>query len=212
MSSKQSESNPVLTSSDPNNTNNESENEAKCCASQINSIKDYVLENYKTPWFWYLLLWFLIVVCSGAAVFMVLVGMVVYPTKEEGDFVVEVNSQILNGMFTLMAFINQPRRALFIVFLLDKRYSELRSDFSWASPEKKVKLWVISIILNLNCIFQYPMAVVMWAWIGKSSIRPGWVIFVFLPLSFLCAILGGVLDAVWKDKSKEAEVLVDEDL
>ncbi|KAJ3319353.1 hypothetical protein HDV06_006380 [Boothiomyces sp. JEL0866] len=51
--------------------------------------------------------------------------------------------------------------------------------------------WIL-FCLNGQCIFQYPITFVQWAWIGRASERPALVIAVFLPLSFLCGAIGGI--------------------
>jgi hypothetical protein len=54
------------------------------------------------------------------------------------------------------------------------------------------KWYTILALLNGQCIFQYPITYVQWAWIGKALERPAWVIAVFLPLSFLSGAISGI--------------------
>uniref|UniRef100_A0A0G4GWF7 Uncharacterized protein n=1 Tax=Chromera velia CCMP2878 TaxID=1169474 RepID=A0A0G4GWF7_9ALVE len=47
-------------------------------------------------------------------------------------------------------------------------------------------LLAIIVLLNLNCLFQYSNAVVMWGWAHDYQSRPFWMVIVFLVLSFGC--------------------------
>lgn len=58
------------------------------------------------------------------------------------------------------------------------------------------KWYTILALLNGQCIFQYPITVVMWMYAAKAHVRPGWVIALFLPLSFLCGIVSGLWPAL----------------
>ena len=52
---------------------------------------------------------------------------------------------------------------------------------------------MIMIIMNLNCIFQYPITIVMWAWAANPEQRPVFIVHTFLPLSFLAGMIGGLM-------------------
>ena len=177
----------------------------------------------------------------------------------------EANSQILNGCFTLMAFITQPYRA-YLAYWTWKWHTSpsLDEKREWAAKIKKSmpdiilhpcnlnttvplsssspppptsrnttpptrnasdadievvvvasatvldpqkptnpldatppKTWLsILLLLNLNCIFQYPIAIAMWMYIGQAYARPPWIIGLFLPLSFLCGFASGLWPAL----------------
>eukprot|EP01123_Difflugia_compressa_P015418 TRINITY_DN8635_c0_g1_i1.p1 TRINITY_DN8635_c0_g1~~TRINITY_DN8635_c0_g1_i1.p1 ORF type:complete len:196 (-),score=33.67 TRINITY_DN8635_c0_g1_i1:97-615(-) len=115
----------------------------------------------------------------------------------------EVNSQILNALFTLAAFYNHPTRVANAILLIDCKFDLLKFSFPWSSPSREGQLWSVIIFLNLNCIFQYGMAMGMWGWAGVPQERPVWIVAVFLPLSFLCAIVAGVLDMMFQKQAKK---------
>uniref|UniRef100_A0A0G4G905 Transmembrane protein n=1 Tax=Chromera velia CCMP2878 TaxID=1169474 RepID=A0A0G4G905_9ALVE len=50
----------------------------------------------------------------------------------------------------------------------------------------------VVILLNLNCLFQYPNAFAMWYWAPDPPSRPFWIVPVFLLLSFGCGFAGGI--------------------
>ncbi|KAG1710554.1 hypothetical protein DVH05_013280 [Phytophthora capsici] len=187
-----------------------------------------------------------LIVVSGAILFMVMVGMVHVGDKNAKDDWIEVNSQILNGVFTWMAFTNHP----FFLYRLVKTIQVLGiRRWNWVSPlpkriqaarylsrhfplvfvdtvqvqEHKLEgadaqdedgeVYLLTeheetetveeinycrgdaenlrntfVMLNWNCLFQYPITAVMWVY--NSDTRPGFVIGVFLPLSFLCSVGG----------------------
>jgi hypothetical protein len=88
-------------------------------------------------------------------------------------------------------------------------HSKLQTLFPWATESDKGKVIAILIVQNLNCVFQWPITAMMWGYHYK--VRPFWVIPVFLPLSFGCAVIGGVLPAWYQrkaDKSKQNMMLI----
>ncbi|TPX45369.1 hypothetical protein SeMB42_g04038 [Synchytrium endobioticum] len=55
--------------------------------------------------------------------------------------------------------------------------------------------WWIVVLLNLNCLLQYPMTVCMWGWAGppeRYSARPSYIVYACVPLSFSCGIIAGI--------------------
>ncbi|DAZ98904.1 TPA: hypothetical protein N0F65_001343, partial [Lagenidium giganteum] len=176
----------------------------------------------KWAWIIYNVVMFTVIVVSGAILFMVIVGMIQLHDKDKKDDWIEVNSQILNGVFTWMAFTNHPffaYRLYHILRLLNPASNPDEKEGSALTLSKlfplvfppavshqgktthktqtraydEADVWYLRktfIILNFNCIFQYPMAIVMWSFNAKT--RPGYIIGIFLPLSFLCNAVGQV--------------------
>ncbi|KAG3145056.1 hypothetical protein PI126_g13894 [Phytophthora idaei] len=198
-------------------------------------------------WIAYNVVLYAAIVVSGAILFMVMVGMVKVGGDDKGvkDDWIEVNSQILNGVFTWMAITNHPfffyrlgktlqvlgirrwnwvpgmdkrvRAARYLsrhfplvfvdteavhghkvesteaqdaaaddgeVYLLaDNEETETLEEISYNRGDAE-NLLNTFVMLNWNCLFQYPITAVMWAY--NADTRPGFVIGVFLPLSFLC--------------------------
>jgi hypothetical protein len=153
----------------------------------------------------------LVVVVSGAILFMAMVGMVRYKDKETKELWIEVCSQILNGVFTLAALVNHPFRIYDTVNYIRisgmmypemkktvyfhrmlKRYPLLNGDMSEKEYLERVKRvgWIL-LLLNINCLTQYPITTVMWAY-HPASTRPSFVVYTFLPLSFLSGTFAGV--------------------
>ncbi|GMF52270.1 unnamed protein product [Phytophthora fragariaefolia] len=200
-------------------------------------------------WIAYNVVLYAVIVASGAILFMVMVGMVTVGggDKDVKDDWVEVNSQILNGVFTWMAITNHPfflyrlaktlqvlgirrwewvpamdtrvRAARYLsrhfplVFVdsevihnhkvelaeaqdagagADDSEAYLLADMEEAEHVDEIAyvrsdaehLRNTFVMLNWNCLFQYPITAVMWAY--NSDTRPGFVVGVFLPLSFMC--------------------------
>ncbi|KAJ8328027.1 hypothetical protein QVD99_006245 [Batrachochytrium dendrobatidis] len=69
---------------------------------------------YLTPWNIFSLVLLFVIIVSGAILFMALVGMLRFSTKEVKNLWIEVNSQILNTIFTFNALVVQPERAWLI--------------------------------------------------------------------------------------------------
>ncbi|ETN00208.1 hypothetical protein PPTG_18209 [Phytophthora nicotianae INRA-310] len=198
-------------------------------------------------WIAYNIVLYAVIVVSGAILFMVMVGMVKVGDgdKDVKDDWIEVNSQILNGVFTWMAITNHPFFLYRLIKTLqvlgirrwnwvpemDKRVRAARylsrhfplvfvdteavHDHKLESAEAQdaavddgavyllteheetetleeitynrgdaENLRNTFVMLNWNCLFQYPITAVMWAY--NADTRPGFVIAAFLPLSFLC--------------------------
>jgi hypothetical protein len=171
-----------------------------------------------------------VIFVSGSILFMLLVGWIKCSTKDELDFWIEVNSQILNGCFTLSAICvapsrmlnlyrlvvytwitrsqrNQnspsPPRALTLADRIETIYHPLLLDPRKTGPSstptadelalQPLRTWYILILLlNFQCIFQWPITVAMWGWAPNYWERPSVIVYGFLPLSFLCGTVGGV--------------------
>lgn len=179
----------------------------------------------------FVLSWLLLVVVSGAIIFMMLC-----PSPTDGELGwgalrfdgpgattyetwMEVNSQILNSLFTLAALINQPERCtqLFLLFRhpaalgLGIGSSEAQAAaapalFPAPHLDRAARLRVL-LLLNLNCAAQYPIAAVHWCFRpeGLGGSRPPLVLFVCLPLSFGAAVAAGVLEARCLARHQEAQ-------
>ncbi|GMF31533.1 unnamed protein product [Phytophthora lilii] len=84
-------------------------------------------------WIAYNVVLYAAIVVSGAILFMVMVGMVTVGggDKNVKDDWIEVNSQILNGVFTWMAITNHP----FFIYRLVKTLQVLGiSKWNWVAP------------------------------------------------------------------------------
>ena len=184
-----------------------------------------------------------LVVVSGAIIFMMLC-----PSPTDGkmgwgalrfdgpggttyETWMEVNSQILNGLFTLAALINQPSRCtqLFLLFThpaalglgvgarvgakIVQRHGQEQGQgqgdgvlFPAPHLNRAQRLRVL-LLLNLNCIAQYPITAVHWCFRpeGLGGRRPPLVLALCLPLSFGAAIAAGVLEARYKGQHDKLE-------
>ncbi|KAJ3271599.1 hypothetical protein HDU76_011013, partial [Blyttiomyces sp. JEL0837] len=230
---------------------------------------------------------------SGAALFMLLVKWIKPATKEDTDYWIEINSQILNAAFTLNALIVAPSRMLnwwrITVYWwvmrkigsgkgghgkvgdgtaggsiepldekvnvvvpklgldmakeLERVYTpmrllplNLRSGISSTTTGSNIELesaesssddnvntkvadtvplrplrtwiWLIT-LLNLQCVFQWPITIVMWGYGANYQSRPSYIVYGFLPLSFLTGTVGGIWLGMISGKiKKDREALV----
>jgi hypothetical protein len=185
-----------------------------------------------------------VVVVSGAILFMVMVGMIRFELEQTKQDWFEINAQILNACFTITALMNQPQRFLLFWWTIKwyQSHGARKRDFArmieesvpaivlyqtqgsestiGAPPADQMpdiekptiatseitptwKWYCILALLNGQCIFQYPITYVQWAWIGRATERPAWVIAVFLPLSFLCGAISGVWPMLIERKRKQ---------
>ena len=149
-----------------------------------------------------LLLWLLVVVVSGAILFMVMVGMLnkALPKKSDRDTWFEVTNQILNGLFTAAALYNHPRRCLHLYYLI--RYNpqdiiKLREKYcknGQRKPHEWAHILVVVLLLQLNCIAQYALAGLNWGYRRKN--RPAIGVGITLFLSFGAAAAAGMYNSL----------------
>jgi len=164
---------------------------------------------------WMILYLCLTVVATGACVFMALVGMVTFKTAAEKTFFIEVNSQILNTIFTLAAISNHPLRFRDLLLFIHSQntkipekaeYSEdiIQINYPWYSASTKGNLLTVLLLLNLNCLAQYPICVAMWGYPPET--RNNYIIGVCLPVSFIAGTIGGILNGVYSKRFKHLHV------
>lgn len=173
----------------------------------------------------------LIVVVTGAILVMAMWGWLGLD-KHQIDIWVEICSQILNGIFTFAAICTHPFRSQTLYRILklgNKKDSNLFQKVQDSFPDIPIvqdtdidimasqpyvsyiplyKIKHIMLLLNLNCITQYPITAVMW--IYHYSTRPIWVIIVFLPLSFLSGSIGNYYLFRLTRTSKKPESIVND--
>ncbi|KAI8609078.1 hypothetical protein BC830DRAFT_1085734 [Chytriomyces sp. MP71] len=175
----------------------------------------------------------IVIVVSGAILFMVMVNMIHVNDKAMWF---EVNSQILNACFTLTAFVSHPPRIAaladsWVLYKLqstgqqqqqqskvyqlsvrvEKRFKGVDLAGMNGYPFPRRKWWWIMGLLHLNCLSQYPITIVMWFW--NNSNRPSLVVPICLPVSFLSGAVGSmwlflIMRRLHKEAVNAAEELV----
>ena len=134
----------------------------------------------------------LVIIVSGAILFMALTGMLTFQEKETKAAWIETNSQILNAIFSFLAFISFPWRFLDCLRLERKMPP-------WTGLDAPIKYLKLS-----NSLTQLPISIVMWN-TGPEN-RPNWVIAVFLPLSFGSIVLASYLEYRVAKKAKDLQL------
>ncbi|KNC95937.1 uncharacterized protein SPPG_08690 [Spizellomyces punctatus DAOM BR117] len=172
----------------------------------------------------------LVIIVSGAILFMCLVGMITFSDKHVKDQWIEITSQILNSCFTLNALLLFPERTVDLWLLcrgvygrhgpsarkLEDRHTPwcrvVVADSNAPPPLPRTTLVSIILLQNLNGWFQVPMAVSMWVWANDYTHRPAWLVASSLVASFLCGFAGGIWPAVISYKMKKRGVDVEMDV
>jgi len=108
----------------------------------------------------------------------------------------EVNSQLLNALFTVIAFVNHPSRFCELYLLLKGNNDVLNAAFPSRSIFNYSERLFILVLLNMNCFGQYPIAIAHWCF--QNYHRPGWVVPIFLPVCFCSQSLAAFLEYRWK--------------
>lgn len=81
----------------------------------LQKIKKGMIDN------WVLVIWLLLVVVSGAMLFMLLVGMIKGIPGISNDLAIEILSQILNGLFSIKAALVYPDRLFALIWCIKYR-------------------------------------------------------------------------------------------
>eukprot|EP01065_Artemidia_motanka_P009550 TRINITY_DN1489_c0_g2_i2.p1 TRINITY_DN1489_c0_g2~~TRINITY_DN1489_c0_g2_i2.p1 ORF type:complete len:453 (+),score=67.54 TRINITY_DN1489_c0_g2_i2:77-1360(+) len=155
----------------------------------------------------------LLVVGFGALGFMLMVGMAHMPRERDDPAWTEVSWQVICACFTAVALWRHPQRLSFLLNLIRQRYTQPGQCGEGDGPDDgryaallflEVKeAWVLCVLRNGNCFFQYIVCVFMWGWLPRCweeerllfrdcESRPGWAVPVFLVLSMGCDIAQGV--------------------
>lgn len=165
----------------------------------------------KNPLNMAILLWISCVAVSGAILFLVMTGMLnsVLPEKSERNAWFEINNQILNALFTLMALYQHPKRIYHLVLLLrwkPKDVSLLRKMYSKNGTYKShewAHIMVVIFLLHLNCFAQYALCGLNLGY--KRSERPAVGVGVCLSVAIAAPAIAGVYCIV-SPLGKEYEV------
>jgi hypothetical protein len=155
----------------------------------------------------------LVIIVAGAILFMCLVGMIQFSDTLVLNQWIEISSQVLNAVFTMNTIVTHPRRIIRLFDILKVkrghategglcRLYESFPIFSWNEAIKLMSLKAsvsttilnICLLLQLNCLFQYPITVVMWHY--PPATRPSIIVYTCLPFSFLCGLTAGIWQLV----------------
>ncbi|KAJ2993483.1 hypothetical protein HDV02_002279 [Globomyces sp. JEL0801] len=74
----------------------------------------------------------------------------------------------------------------------DERLESTDKETNHLGVTPRWKWYLILTLLNMQCIFQYPVTVAMWGWIGRTKERPNILVGICVPLSFLSMCVGSV--------------------
>eukprot|EP00897_Mesotaenium_endlicherianum_P000454 jgi/Mesen1/10409/ME000081S09801 len=133
-----------------------------------------------------LLVWVVLVGVSGAILFLVMTGMLnaELPRKSQRNTWFEIQCQILTALFTFMALLLHPGRIRASIALARWRPADvvrmrrLYCKGGRRKPHEWKHMLVVNVCLQLNCIFQYGMAAVTWAY--SRADRPAFLVAIFV--------------------------------
>jgi hypothetical protein len=141
-----------------------------------------------------------LVVSTGAVIFMVLTTWVP-TTPERYNVMIEVNSQILTALFTIIQFFYFPSRILYTIRFFRHEDNKLQKTWKWYDPaipgNRKVLGWII-FILMCNTVFQFLDATAMWCW--DFYTRPIGYLVVGLGVALLAPIVATIVESTYKKK------------
>ena len=155
-------------------------------------------------------IWLLVVVVDGAILFMCMTGMLQLElTADETLTWTEITSQIMNVLFTGMAFFNTflfpfPGGRLRTTYLYLFDFPGLLKLRGYDNTERcsKYNVGFVIILLLYNCLIQYLMAFFMWFY-GPET-RPIFGIVIPLVSSFIAGGVGGFLEGkLWVAEDKK---------
>jgi hypothetical protein len=120
-----------------------------------------------------------------------------------------LNALKLNDLDAIRAYASQIHSEMPDISLVSETSPEVEMtptnsshDLTECTPMWKWK--TIVVLMNCQCVFQYPISIVMWTWAANPQLRPGWVVPLFLPLSFLSGAISGVWPLLLTRKKNKA--------
>jgi len=161
------------------------------------------------------------IIVTGAIIFFVLIGATPYYSTKVNDQLVEISSQVLNAIFTLLCALIAPNRALscYHYFYLKLGFTKEKANFEhdllhsfpWAAEASnnseidKNKLTTMGFLIvfqNMHCCCQWVVASFMWRY-GQKSRPPISMLFVGLAIVLGCGT--GVSECRLKEKYKQVQ-------
>ncbi|GLA93204.1 hypothetical protein AtubIFM61612_010396 [Aspergillus tubingensis] len=154
-----------------------------------------------TPTGFFITVYGLNVIAWGAMLFFLLLN-VGSMTKEQKEVWIEIDSQILNGLFCLTSWGLAPWRIRDTYWLLQWRLCDGSSDSDEltlqttltgkvAPPTSEWKMDFVIINMLLNTLFQVGMAAFMWCYNRHN--RPSYGVGLFIGLGCFSSLLAGVM-------------------
>lgn len=145
-----------------------------------------------------LLVWFLCVAASGTMLVLLYLGLLnkAFPTKSSRNHWIEINTQILNALFTLMSIYQHP--TLFHHLFLACRWRsedvvQLRKVYCKNGayrPREWAHMIVVILLLHTTCLCQYALCGLYWGF--NSSNRPEFAEDLFFVLGTAAPVFAGV--------------------
>jgi hypothetical protein len=161
------------------------------------------------------------VIVAGAIIFFVLIGATPYYSTDVNDQLVEISSQILNAIFTLLCALIAPSRVLSFYHYLYLKFGFnqektnftqcLLTSFPWAAESldnseidqsKLSSLGMLIFFQNMHCSCQWVVAYFMWRYGQKT--RP-LISMLFVALAILLGCGTGILECRLKEKFKSVQ-------
>ena len=81
--------------------------------------------------------------------------------------------------------------------------TELKIDSVTILRQRLRYLMFLVLLMNLNCLAQYPITICMWAF--RPDTRPNVIVYTFIPISFLSGAIGGWLMNRFKGQVRNGE-------
>ncbi|CAG8459088.1 12989_t:CDS:2 [Ambispora leptoticha] len=185
------------------------------------SLKENVIEALKNPIVIAIVILAVIVIVVGGALILMELNLLTLSNEVQHAFWIEVLSQVLNAIFTLLTIVTVHsrlipfRQALQLQYNIDGDNEEIKTErlriikkyVGWYDPEKdsmQLLLWVLGLI-NLNTVAQAVITCFLWgfsAYDGYGHIvfrtissmhRPNSVLYCFVAVAILTSIVSGIL-------------------
>ncbi|CAG8433677.1 11260_t:CDS:2 [Ambispora gerdemannii] len=185
------------------------------------SLKEDVIEALKSPIGVAVVIISVIVVVVGAALILMELNVVTMRSETQHAFWIEILSQVLNAIFTLLTLVTFHSRliplkqALQLQYNIDNDNDEIRTErlriikkyAGWYDPEKdsmRLLIWVLGLI-NLNTVAQAVITCFLWGFAAydgydrivfrtiSSMRRPNSVLYCFVAVAISTSIITGLL-------------------
>jgi len=172
----------------------------RCCApktwltrEEFDKYSAIALTWAKNPWHWPIMFLGLVVVLSGSLVALLILQIVPLSPEDLRLFILEINFQILCGIFALAAILMHPQRVMWWYHWHCKERPEKWKQTFPFHKDRPGETLVIIILMNFNSLTSEGLGVLMWVTAATWQLRSQAAMGLLTILSFGSGLVSGIL-------------------
>eukprot|EP00668_Euglena_longa_P005571 GGOE01006579.1.p2 GENE.GGOE01006579.1~~GGOE01006579.1.p2 ORF type:complete len:312 (+),score=110.95 GGOE01006579.1:84-1019(+) len=188
----------------------------RCCAPKTwltpeewEKYSALALEWLKNPWHWPIIFVGLVVVLSGSTVALLILHIVPVNPESLRLQILEINFQILCGIFAAAAILMHPQRVMWWYhWHCKERPEKWKKVFPFHAQRPGETLFII-IMMNFNCLTSEGLGVLMWVtaatWQTRSQAAMGGLTVLSFGSGLLSGVMLGVRTAKYMQEQKRGQ-------